>query len=171
MKDHQTSALLQRLGGALALALPLMLPVAAQAQGRFSVGASGNEVLDNRTGLTWRRCAEGLTFNGVTCTGAFRAFTHGAALAYARDQVGWRLPNVKELHSLVDNSRVSPTIDSVAFPATPEAWFWTSTPFVPDPNLAWVVIFRSGGGVYVNNRESDAGGTDGGAVRLVRIGP
>jgi hypothetical protein len=131
------------------------------------VNSDGSEVVDHQTGLTWRRCAEGMTFDGSTCAGSFRSFDRGSALPYARDQPGWRLPNVKELQTLVDESRTAPGIDVNAFPGTPATWFWASTPYVADPNFAWIVHFSNGGGAYVNNRQNFSFGVDG-AVRLVR---
>lgn len=167
MKVHPAAQPLLRHGLALALSLALVPVPPAQAQGRFSVTAGGHEVADTRTGLTWRRCAEGQTFNGNTCSGTVLHFTHDAALAYARDQTGWRLPNVKELQTLLDKSQTAPSIDTSAFPGTPAVWFWTSTPVVADSSMSWVVLFRSGGGVYVNRRDSLT--PDGSSVRLVRV--
>lgn len=154
---------------ALTLALPLLALGSAHAQSRFTVIADGHEVVDNRTGLTWRRCAEGLAFNGSTCAGSRWVFTHDTALAHARDQAGWRLPNVKELQTLVDKSQMAPSIDTSAFPGTPAVWFWTSTPVAFDSPLAWIVHFSNGGGVYLARRELYESG-DGGGLRLVRGG-
>lgn len=135
---------------------------AAQAQSRYTVSADGQEVTDAQTALVWRRCAEGLAWNDSTCAGTLRYFNHEAALAHARDQAGWRLPNVKELETLVDKARTaSPFIDVLAFPGTLATSFWTSTPYTANPSRAWGVYFYSGG---VGN---DSRGGDG-AVRLVR---
>ncbi len=48
------------------------------------------------------------------------------ALDYCQDSTSagfsdWYLPSVDELRSIVDNHRVSPSIDPTAFPATPAA--------------------------------------------------
>jgi len=127
----------------LTLALAMMTGLPTQAQSRYTVLANGQEVSDAQTGLTWRRCAEGMVFNGSTCTGSATSFRHEAALAHARDQAGWRMPNVKELHTLVDKSRISPSIDINAFPATPRAVFWASTPYSAS-GMSWYVDFRGG---------------------------
>ena len=139
-----------------------------QAVERFVVSADGQEVTDTRTGLIWRRCAEGMAFKGNTCTGNPTAYSHEAALQRAtreatRTGLDWRLPNVKELSSLVDRSRIGPAIDSKAFPATPSEWFWSSSPYVGYADSAWVVDFDSG-----NVNDSSRGSY--GAVRLVRGG-
>lgn len=98
---------------------------------RFVV--SGAEVKDKAFGLTWARCSEGQTWDGSTCTGSVSLFTHEQAIQHAQSQAGWRLPNVKELASLVDWGCNEPTIDSAAFPGTPRTGFWTSTPMVSHP--------------------------------------
>jgi hypothetical protein len=168
MKVHLAVPPLLRQGPTLALVIALSTCLPAQAQSRFTVSTSGLEVTDTRTGLTWRRCAEGQTFDGSTCSGNVLHLTHETALAYARDQAGWRLPNVKELQTLIDRSQTAPSIDTSAFPGTPLYWFWTSTPVVGNEAFAWVVFFRSGGGVYVNRRDSTT--PDGSSLRLVRGG-
>ena len=129
----------------------LLLPVALWANAApFTVSADGQEVTDTKTGLVWRRCAEGMTASSGTCTGTASAFTHESALTRASTQatatgVAWRLPNVKELSSIADKSRINPAIDTVAFPATPASWFWSSSPYVGYADVAWVVYFGYGG--------------------------
>jgi Protein of unknown function (DUF1566) len=129
---------------------------------RFTL--NGAEVLDQQTGLTWSRCSVGQSWDGSTCTGIASTMGHQDALTHAKSQSGWRLPNVKELASLMDLSCVNPAIDSVAFPATPAGNFWTAT-MSTWGNNAWSVGFYSGGSnvpVYANNYFY---------VRLVRVGP
>ena len=112
------------------LAALLLLTVemgSALGQARFAYSQDGSEVTDNQTGLIWRRCSEGQSFSGGTCVGVAANFTHEAALAHARSQTGWRLPNVKELASIVDRTRQNPAIDIAAFPATP-CCAWSSSP-------------------------------------------
>lgn len=110
---------------------------------------SGDEVLDSRTGLVWKRCSEGQSWSLGTCLGSASGYTHEGALGLARaanpnnSATGWRLPNVKELNSLTDLGCQYPTIDRSAFPATPQNWFWTSSSYVGDANAAWIVDFGS----------------------------
>lgn len=121
----------------------------AQAQARFSYSADGTEVTDSTTGLIWQRCSAGQSWSSgtVTCNGTAATYTHEAALSFAKTQTGWRLPNVKELSSITDKTRINPAIDVTAFPATPASWFWTSTPYAEAGSSAWHVGF-SDGGVY-----------------------
>jgi hypothetical protein len=144
-----------------------VLPVAVSAQ-PFVVSADGSEVTDQHTGLIWKRCSEGMSWNGSTCAGTASMFTHEAALTQAASQatstgVAWRLPNVKELSSITDKTVVNPAIDSTAFPATPTSWFWSSTPVTGSPNRAWGIHLYAG--VFGPSNRTNSGN-----VRLVRAG-
>lgn len=132
-------------------------PVAAFAQ-PYTISTDGSEVTDTKTGLIWRRCAEGMTWSGVTCVGTASTYTHNAALQRATTQagsVGWRLPNIKELSSIVDRSLTNPAIDRTTFPATPSNLFWSASPFVSTPSSAEVVDFGVGvvGGTNTNRND------------------
>ena len=105
-----------------------------------------SSLLDTTTGLVWKRCAEGQTWDGSTCSGEAVKYTWQQALVLAHeasndDLLGWRLPNVKELATLTERDCVRPAINSSLVPATPPDDFWTSTPSADDPDRAWVVAF------------------------------
>ena len=144
------------------------MPIPASAQ-PYVISTDGSEATDQKTGLIWRRCAEGMVFSsGGTCTGSASAFTHEAALQHAVAQTGstgiaWRLPNVKELSSIADKSLSNPSIDSTAFPATPARAFWSASPYVGYSYDAWYVDFVNGY-VYFSGRDYTY------YVRLVRAG-
>lgn len=132
--------------GRTMLAVALLAALgSAQAEPRFTISAGGTEVTDNRTGLVWRRCTAGHTFSAGACNGVAATYTHEQALAYARSQTGWRLPNVKELSSIVDRGRSGPSIDVAVFPNTASEFYWTSTPWAGVPGSAWGVQFGEGG--------------------------
>jgi ankyrin repeat protein len=109
-----------------------LMPVAVRAQ--LAISADGKEVTDPKTGLIWRRCAEGKVLSGGACTGRASTLTYKAALGLAAEWasdtgVGWRLPKVRELVSIMD-----PTIDPSAFPTTPSInWFWSGSTYADDP--------------------------------------
>lgn len=121
----------------------------------------GAEVTDQTTGLVWARCSVGQSWDGSNCTGSAVVLTHEAAFQYAHSQIGWRLPNVKELASLADRGCRAPSIDSSVFPAVSSYWYWTSTAYAGVTDNAWFVRF-SDGLVDVNIRRAEY------AVRLVR---
>jgi Protein of unknown function (DUF1566) len=117
------------------------------AHAAFTPNAAGDEITDSKTGLIWKRCPEGMVWTVNTCTGAAATYTHEQALARATAQAGtagWRLPNVKELSSIVDASRINPAIDTTAFPATPTVWFWSSSPYARYSGYTWGIYFDYG---------------------------
>jgi len=154
---------------AAALCATLWAGAPAQAAGaRFVPSAAGDEVTDTQTSLVWRRCAEGQAWTGSTCAGSATTMTWDGALSHAQSQAAstaqaWRVPNVKELRSLVNLAKFFPAIDTAAFPNTPSYWFWTSTPYAGYADGAWLVNFHLGL-VSVSGRDYY------GAVRLVRAG-
>ncbi|MFZ4481406.1 MAG: DUF1566 domain-containing protein [Rhodoferax sp.] len=135
---------------ALALLACLGAAGPARAQARYTYSSDGSEVTDVQAGLVWRRCSEGQIWSAGICNASATGFTHEQALAYAKTQSGWRIPNVKELSSLVDSSRFNPAIDGNAFPQTPSASYWSSSPDARLPSLAWTVDFGVGGVVSYN---------------------
>lgn len=131
--------------------------------GPYTYNAAGDEITDTATGLIWQRCSAGQTWAGGTCSGTATAMMHEIALTYAAGQAGWRLPNVKELASIVDGSRINPSIDIVTFPNTISTAYWTTTPYAANTSGAWYVNFINGA-MYFGGRTS----TNGLYVRLVR---
>lgn len=129
---------------------------------RYAYSTDGSEVTDAITGLTWRRCSEGQVWSGSNCTGTATVFTHEAALAQAQAQSGWRLPNVKELQTLADLSKMKPAIDKVAFPSMPNCdapsycAYWSTTPNVAASRGALTVSFVHGNSADI----AEAGGSD-----------
>ena len=129
------------------LAAVCMLAVAPAHAQRYSYSADGSEATDSQTGLIWRRCIEGLTWNGTTCAGDRLLFNQLEAQERAKAKAGgWRLPSVKELSSIVDRSRISPAIDVVAFPGTPTSFSQTrtSTPNVTNVGSPMYIDFDDG---------------------------
>ncbi len=116
---------------------------------------NGDTVTDSATGLIWQRCAYGQGWNGSTCIGT--AFTSAWAAAVTGAPSGWRLPNVKELESIVERQCAAPAMNTAAFPAAPSVNFWSSTP-------GWAVSFNDGSVL-----SGQAAGT-GMAVRYVQGG-
>jgi len=113
---------------------------------------SNGTVTDRKTGLMWKQCMEGLS--GSNCeNGSAVSFTWQAAL----QQPGvinssgfagyhdWRLPNVKELRSIVEEKCANPAINLVRFPNTPSSFVWSDSPYIfYNSYNAWYVHFYNG---------------------------
>ena len=132
-----------------AVAVLAMAAGVSHGQGRFTVSADGQEVTDTATRLTWRRCAEGMRWDGKACSGKLVKYSYAGAkekaVRSARDEgKAWRIPSREELVGLVDMARKKPRIDVQAFPQTPSAPFWASRAGSDDNLNAWLVSFSSG---------------------------
>ena len=136
---------------------------------QFTIGNNGT-VTDNKTGLMWKRCSEGQAWDGSTCTGSAAIYTWQAALQQGQPSgfagfTDWRVPNIKELRSIVELQCVDPSVNLNIFPATPFEVFWSSSTYAESSGnaWAWVIYFDYGyGNVGIKN--------SGYHVRLVRSG-
>ena len=140
-------ALLLWAGNAQAVSCQNNFP-ASNPDSSYTVHGNGT-LTDARTGLMWKQCTEGLT--GVGCqTGSAQTFTWADALVHAEASTfagytDWRLPNVKELSSLVEDCGTSPAINTNRFPNTPSIGrFWSGSPHATF-GRAWAVSFYGGG--------------------------
>ena len=110
----------------------------------FEIFDGGASVKDVRTGLIWSRCLVGTKLdNGGTpsndkddiCVGTSSLLDWQTALNSGDDESGWRVPNVKELGSILDSqSQISSALDTRVFPVVSDVSdldkliLWTSTP-------------------------------------------
>ena len=115
-------------------------------------------VTDLRTGLMWQKHLSNSPSGGIWVD-ALNACEDSAHAGYD----DWRLPNIRELESLVDASRAlaSPAVDTDVFPYTQKWYYWSSTTYVGNTSEAWSIEFRYGD---VGNRGKEIGGY----VRCVR---
>jgi hypothetical protein len=112
--------------------------------GRFWDNGDGT-VTDNCTGLMWQRNTADVTENASI--GEEDMLTWQAALEYCEGlsfagHDDWRLPNVRELQSIVDYGRREEAIDPI-FEAVSH-WYWSSSTFAFYPDTAWYVHFGVG---------------------------
>lgn len=120
-------------------------------------------ITDNRTGLMWLKDANDFA-SGTTMTWEAAISSCEAVFVYAGYD-DWRLPNVKELFSIVRFEGAAPFINQTAFLSTVSSYYWTSTTYVPTDTYAMIVSFIFGGGVFYGNKTSNY------YVRPVRGGP
>ena len=67
------------------------------------------------------------------------------------ESLGGRLPELRELHSLVDYKQSNPAINKEFFGDTKtDDYYWSKTPSLRWSNCAWVVTFYSGSVGYRN---------------------
>ena len=107
---------------------------------RFTINGDGT-VTDRQTSLIWARCPQGLS--GEDCEeGTLKSLTWPEALnlngtfptSVTTGPTDWRLPNIKELQSLVERSCSNPAINAMVFPnSIPSAafgttFFWSASP-------------------------------------------
>jgi len=119
---------------------------------RFTDNLNGT-VTDNLTGLIWLRDANCISLSPNTWANALTAantLSPGICGLLDGSAAGdWRLPNIKELLSLVDYSQSIPPLPSghpfvrveSSFQA---AFYWSSSSSVTDPLHAWVVDMFGG---------------------------
>lgn len=121
---------------------------------QFTISDSNPELaIDTVTGLAWSRCVVGQTWDSAAkdCLGEPLRLTWQEALNNATtfqlaNHTDWRLPNLKELASVVERQCVAPAKNTDIFPSAPDDRYWTSTPdtSASGGSLAWAVAFYNG---------------------------
>ncbi len=113
-------------------------------------------VEDKATGLIWQQADSSAKLNWE------EALNHCGELNFA-GRTDWRLPNVKELQSIVDYTRSPKTSNSAAidpiFKVTnPESYYWSSTTHLdgPKPSHASYVAFGRALGYFAPPRSSSS---------------
>lgn len=132
-------------------------------------------VTDTKTNLMWQKCSYGQSGNDCS-TGATIPLPWKESLQYVESlnnssgfagHVDWRLPNAKELSSLLERSCFIPAINLAVFPNVDSSngSFWSSTPYI-NPNSPSIYALSVGyyglGGMSNERKEY------GRSVRLVR---
>lgn len=112
---------------------------------RFHDNGNGT-ITDLATGLMWQQADDGHTRNWQ------EALAYAEALVLA-DCEDWRLPDAKELQSIVDYSRApdatdperrGPAIDPIFDVTNEESWFWSGTTHLDGPDAGYAVYLCFG---------------------------
>ena len=118
-----------------------------------------NTITDQKTRLIWQKQDDGSKRSRENALDYCENLTLGGSSA-------WRLPNIKELESIVDDNRVSPSINTSYFTNTKSGSnsdYISSSEYLASSNYSWTVTFNSG-------EASIAGHTSSSYVRCVRGG-
>ena len=108
--------------------------------GRFVI--DDGTVYDRLTSLGWAKM-DALPSNTLNWAGALD-FIRSMNAASVYGHADWRLPNVRELESLIDLQRNTPALsDDHPLGQIPEGC-WSSTTSVYEPRYAWVVYMQDG---------------------------
>ena len=120
---------------------------------RFTDNGDGT-VTDNLTGLIWltnANCFEKKSWSAAlndcnTLANGTCGLTDGSVAG------DWRLPNVKELQSLIDYGSYGPALPSgYPFTSLHFDYYWSSTTYPPISDCAWS-MYMMHGGVYSYNK-------------------
>ena len=99
---------------------------------RFAIQANTNLVRDNLTGLMWARNAN---LDGTKIWNDAIDYCNVLSLGGYSD---WRLPNVRELQSLIDYGRYGRALPSGhPFEDVGSDFYWSSSTLTDHTNLAW----------------------------------
>ena len=124
--------------------------------------ATSSVTVDNRTGLMWVTNPADAGISGTYTWENALSACEGLTYAGFSD---WRLPNVRELMSIVDYGVTSdPRINTAYFLNTASSYYWTSTTYTPASTNVWYVYFDNGS-VFVYFKTNNS------YVRCVRGGP
>lgn len=108
--------------------------------GRYTIAADA--IYDRRTGLGWSK--NEIPASGPLTWSDALDFVAGLNAGGARGNTGWRLPNIRELESLIDVRRHTPALsEGHPFGRVPGGC-WSSTTSVYEPRYAWVVYMQDG---------------------------
>lgn len=127
----------------LVAAFLLVMPLAQAAitpTDDFTDNGDGS-VTHRITGLTWKRCTEGMAWSGSICNGTAKIYTWDQAVALGSD--GWVLPTIEQLRTIVDSSNRTPAINTAIFPGTPASIFWSASAHAGSSDF-WNLNFSNG---------------------------
>lgn len=112
-------------------------PVPADTIAEHFTDNGNGSITDNVTNLIWQKSPynDSLTWE--------EALLYADTLTLLGD-TDWRLPNIKELESLNDETLTNPSLNSSVFGITASSQFWSSTSLPNFPLKAWYLDTRFG---------------------------
>jgi hypothetical protein len=104
---------------------------------RFEDHGDGT-VTDRRLKLMWTRCSAGQAWTAGDCAGQAASYSLDSARMLVTDvnQRGtffyddWRLPQLREIATLIERQCSNPRVNLSVFPNTPAGTYWSATPRV-----------------------------------------
>ena len=99
-----------------------------------------NTITDQKTRLIWQKQDDGSKRTRENALNYCENLTLGGSSS-------WRLPNIKELESIVDDNNASPSINTSYFPNTKSSStsnYISSSVKLSNSNFSWTVTFNSG---------------------------
>lgn len=102
---------------------------------------AGNVMHDAKTGLVWQDSSKSTGIKNRKTWNAAKAYCADLTLAGKSD---WRLPDIKELQTIVSNRYHHTNIIKGFKHADPYPRHWSSTQYVSDDKVAWYVYFGNG---------------------------
>ncbi len=130
----------------------------AQTNSHLSAKSDGT-VVDTRNKLMWKRCPEGFNYSNNSCTSAtINSYSWANALkvpvdtninGYPAGSVNyknWRMPNIKELQSIVEERCYNPAINFSIFPFSSVSKVWSNSPsdILGENKKTWYIDFLYG---------------------------
>lgn len=110
--------------------------------------------IDNVIGLMWASDGSQEGGNWFEATDWYSAVDYCNNLDFA-GFTDWRLPNLRELCSIVDYGRTNPALNSAYFPSTFGGNYWSSTSCNWYTDNAFAIYFGGGYDVYVGKNDDN----------------
>lgn len=103
------------------------------------VDNNNGTVTDQATSLIWQQSDDATQRDWPNALTYCNTLTLGGSNS-------WRLPNIKELRSIVDESLISPAIDPIftGTKASTDSHYWSSTSRTSNTDYAWNIYFENG---------------------------
>ena len=106
---------------------------------RFTIDGTGLCVTDNLTGLMWVKTPDSITRTWATAL----TYANGLTICGYDD---WRLPNRKELRSLINYGQANTAtwLNTQGFSNVQASFYWSSSTYASDRAFAWFVDMGDG---------------------------